>query len=111
MIEINRDEIIEIGTFKPFADSKEDLLQELYGLIPKVHKEPNCLSFELFIDENATVITVGKWRTKLAFDLHKNMQYIDELSRLKLPVFCERFDYQMLYGVIPPLTALSLLNE
>lgn len=111
MIEINKDIIIQITTYIPFADSTEDLLLELYKLIPFIHKEPNCLDFELLREEGGTIIAIGTFKNSVAFNIHENLQYIEDFKRKKLPVYCERFESKVLKKVIPPLTALSLLNE
>lgn len=111
MIEINQDNVTEITTFKPFEDSKDELLETLYKLLPYIHKEPLCLNYELFIDKNATITAIGTWESARGYNLHTNMQYMEELKRKKLPVFCESYEVNEYRAIIAPLTALSLLNE
>ena len=111
MIEINQDKVIEITTFKPFEDSKDELLTTLYELIPLIHKEPLCLNYELFIDKAGTITTIGTWESTRAYNFHSNMQYMERLREKKLPVFCENYESNEYRGIIAPLTALSLLNE
>jgi len=111
MIEINPDVVIEITTFKPFEDSKDELLTTLYGLLPLIHKEPLCLNYELFIQKNGTITAVGRWESPRGYNFHTNMQYMEDLRKKKLPVFCESYESNENRGVVAPLTALSLLNE
>lgn len=111
MIEINQDKVIEITTYKPFEDSKDELVTALYELLPLIHKEPLCLNYELFINKNGTITAVGSWESTRAYNFHTNMKYIEELKIKKLPVFCKSYEKEEYKSIMAPLTALSLLNE
>ena len=111
MIEINSDKVIEITTFKPFDDSKDELLSTLYEILPSIHKEPLCLNYELFIAKNGTITAIGTWESQRGYNFHTNMQYMEHLRAKKLPVFCESYESHEYRAIIAPLTALSLLNE
>ena len=111
MIEINTDEIIQTAYYKPFEDSKEEMLSTLYNLLTHIHREPLCLNFEIFIQKDGCLTTVGRWKSALGFNLHENMQYIEDLKTKKLPVYCQSFESFEHRKVIPPITALSLMNE
>ncbi len=111
MIEVNKDIVVEVGHYRPFDDSKEELLEALYALIPFIHKEPLCQSFELLIQKDGTITTLGRWENSRGYNFHKNMQYMEEFRTKKLPVYCQHFDHTEHRSVVAPLTALSLLNE
>jgi quinol monooxygenase YgiN len=111
MIEINKESVVQTSHYKPFDDSKDELLQELYNLLTPIHKEPLCLNFEIFIQKDGTLTTIGRWKNPLGFNLHQNMQYIEALIKKKLPVYCKHYESFEQRIIIPPITALSLLNE
>ena len=111
MIEVDRDKVVEIGQYKPFDDSKDELLQTLYELLIPIHKEPLCNNYEIFIQKDGTITTIGVWENSRGYNFHCNMSYIEEFRSKKLPVFCQSFDQKEHKKVVSPLTALSLLNE
>lgn len=111
MIEVNKDIVVEVGSFTPFDDSKEELLETLYALLPFIHKEPLCQSYELFIQKDGTITTIGRWENSRGYNFHKNMQYMEDFRSKKLPVFCHHYDAKEHRSIVAPLTALSLLNE
>jgi len=111
MIEINQDEVIEITSLEPFEDSKEELLSSLYELLPSIHKEPLCLNYEIFIQKDGSLTTIGKWESARGYNFHQNMQYMEKFRLKILPVFCKSYEKSESRAIIAPLTALSLLNE
>ncbi|KIM11807.1 MAG: hypothetical protein KU37_02820 [Sulfuricurvum sp. PC08-66] len=111
MIEINSQIVVEIGTFLPYNDTKEELLEALYALLPSIHREIECLNYELFWSQEGALTSVGRWKSSLGYNLHENMRYIEEFKRTLLPVLCQEFTYTLRYSVVPPMSALSLLNE
>ena len=111
MIEVNKEIIIEIGTFLPHKDTKAEFLKTFYALLPRIHKEPFCLNYELFVGEKAQIVSIGRFKNSVAYNLHTNMQYIQEFQTKKLPVLCERFEYKEYRNIVAPMSALSLLNE
>lgn len=111
MIEINQDTMVEIGTFIPFNDSKAELLKALYALIEKIHKEPYCINYELFIEPNGTLTTLGRWHNRMAYELHTHMNYRETLIKQVLPVYSQRFEFRLMHPVVPPMTALSLMQD
>ncbi len=111
MIEVNQDEIVEFIHYKPFDDSRDELLETLYALLAFIHKEPFCINYELFIEKDGSLMTVGRWRDRRAYNLHENMQYMSDFYRTKMPVFCKEYEKKESRVVVGPLSALSLMNE
>ena len=111
MIEVNSDQVVEVSHYKPFDDSQEELLQTLYDLLVFIHREPLCSDYELLLQKDGTVTTIGRWESSRGYNFHKNMQYMENFREKKLPVFCQTFEQNEHRSVVAPLTALSLLNE
>lgn len=111
MIEVNSDKVFEISHYKPFEDSKEELLQTLYELLIPIHREPLCLNYELFIQKDGTITSIGTWKDHRAYNFHQNMQYMEDFRAKKLPVYCQSFEQNEHRLVVAPMTALSLMNE
>jgi quinol monooxygenase YgiN len=111
MIEVNREIIVQIGTFLHHQDTKAEFLKAFYALLPRIHKEPYCLNYELFVGKNARIVSVGRFKSSVGFNLHNNMQYVQDFKAKQLPILCERFEYEEYRNIVAPMSALSLLNE
>lgn len=111
MIEIDAKEIIALTHYLPYEDTKEDLIEALYALIPKIHKEIYCIDYELFIAADASIHACGRWRDQSAYTMHQHMHYMEQFQSKTLPVLCKEHHHHLLGKVIPPITALSLMKE
>ncbi len=111
MIEIDANEIIVYTHYIPYEDSKEELLKALYKLIVPIHKEIYCIDFELFIDEEASITSCGRWKNKTAYTMHRHMQYMEEFYQKSVPLLCKAYHTHTMAKILPPITALSLLKE
>ncbi|MDH5464786.1 MAG: antibiotic biosynthesis monooxygenase [Thiovulaceae bacterium] len=111
MIKVSNKEIIEISTFMPKKGSKKVLLEKLHELLIPIHKEPHCINYELFLKQGGMILAIGRWETSIAYNLHTNMQYIVDFREKIAPDLCDDFNYHEVKAIVPPMTALSLMNE
>ena len=111
MIKVSHKEVIELASFIPKKGHKKELLEALHNLLIPIHKEPNCLNYELFLQQGGRIQSIGRWKDNLAYNLHTNMQYIVEFKENIAPKLCESFEYSEVKAIVPPMTALSLMNE
>lgn len=85
----------------------QTILEEIYKTIVPTHKEDGCLEYRL-LQEADSIIVFGKWKNKMALDLHLLLQFHLQLIEEILPPLCKKIRIQSYKEIEPPITALSL---
>ncbi len=95
---------IRIKAKKRYID---DVLLLLYDTIAPTHKEEGCLEYRL-LHEGTSILLYGKWKNKMALDMHLLLQFHLDLFENVLPSLCKNISVKRYKEVDPPITSLSI---
>lgn len=96
---------IHIKAKKQYLDK---VLQALYDSIAPTHKEEGCLEYKI-VHDDTSVFIIGRWKNKMALDMHLLMQFHLHLFEEVLPPLCKKIRIRTCLEVEPPITSLSVL--
>lgn len=85
----------------------DKVLLSLYETIAPTHKEDGCLEYRLLHRDNSIVI-IGKWRNRMALDMHLLLHFHLHLFENILPGLCKKIHIETYKEVEPPITSLSI---
>jgi len=87
----------------------QEVLEALYQTIAPTHKEQACLEYKI-LHNKRSITVLGKWKNKMALDMHLLFQYHLTLFEKTLPPLCKKITIETFEEVEPPITALSLAH-
>lgn len=85
----------------------DEVLFLLYNTIAPTHKEEGCLEYRL-LHEGKSLLLYGKWKNKMALDMHLLLQYHMNLFENVLPSLCKKISVKSYKEIDPPITSLSI---